>query len=157
MHDVEENVFEDFHAWLYTHQLTSEDNKPLELINIVDLWVFGDRFQVPMLQNCAMDEIFIKEQRGDAFPLIVIKAAYEKTMVGSLLRRALIEILAFEFDLGDDDTSVMSVDCHQFWTVEMLADLVKKLDFARKHKIPHNRVPKRDKCFFHVHGKDEHC
>lgn len=150
--DIEANIFEEFHAWLYTCKLASEDSKRLEMLDLVNLWIFGDRFQVPMLQNHVIDEIFIKEKSEKRLDPCVFKVAYEKTVEGSLLRKALIEILAYRLDIGDDNcTSFMADRWHAFFTVEILADLVKELNSARVNKVAYCRAPKRDKCFFHVH------
>lgn len=155
--DVEEDLFQNFHAWIYTRKLVSDHDEPLDMLELINLWVFGDRFQVPMLQNCAIDEMFVK-RNSDWFGLCVFKEAYKKTVVGSPLRKALIDLLAYRFYLGDnEDTRAMTIFCHRFYTVEILADLVRELDAARKNNVPYSGSPKRDKCFFHVHGKDEHC
>lgn len=156
--DIEANIFEEFHAWLYTRKIASEDGKNLKMLDLVNLWIFGDRFQVPMLQNHVMDAIFIKEESERVLDAYVFKVAYEKTVKGSLLRKALIEILAYRLNHGNDDcTSSMADRRHAFYTVEILADLVKELNSARINKVAYGLAPKRDKCFFHVHGKDEHC
>ncbi|KAH0351712.1 hypothetical protein KCU83_g4185, partial [Aureobasidium melanogenum] len=130
LHDVEPEVFNNFHAWLYTRKLASNSDEPMSWNYLVDLCIFGDRFHVPMLQNCAMDEI-------DA--------------------RIMIEELAHDTYIGDEEGSVMAAEYEKFFTIEILQDLVKELDAARKNKLPYDKWPKRDKCFFHVHGKDEHC
>jgi hypothetical protein len=155
--DTDQKAFEHFYAWLYTRKLASEDDKPLSWDNLFDLWVFGDRFQVPLLQNSVIDEMFAKEKRDDTFQLHMIKPVYEKTVDGSLLRKVMIEFVAHGMCLSDDDDGAMSVVYHQYYTVEILSDVVKELETSRKKKVPYGKTPKRDKCFFHVHGKDEHC
>jgi hypothetical protein len=155
--DVKEQTFEDFHTWLYTRKLASEDDEPLTWRDLIDFWIFGDRFQVSMLQNCVMDEIFAKDNRGECFPLRMLKFSYGNTMTGSLLRKAMIELMVYETDLGGEDEGTMKTNNTHYYTVEILQDLVEELYFARQNKIAFNKRPKRDKCLFHVHGKDEHC
>ncbi|KAG9526778.1 hypothetical protein KCV07_g271, partial [Aureobasidium melanogenum] len=155
--DVEEEVFENFHTWLYMRKLSTEDDEALDYRPLFDLWVFGDRFQMPMLQNCVMDEIVVGQTRGLAFDLLLLKVAYDNTVAGSPLRRNVIEELAHDTHIGDEEGSIMTAAYEEFFTVEMLRDLVKALDIARKDKVPYDKWPKRDKCYFHVHGKDEHC
>jgi hypothetical protein len=151
-------VFEHFHAWLYTRKLVHEDDEPLSWGNLFDLWIFGDRFQIPMLQNCVMDEMFAKTYReGYLLPLCLLKAIYLKTVEESLLRKAVIELLTHAGDLGDVEGSMTKAENRQSLTLEILQDVVRELHAARKNKIPFGKAPKRDKCFFHVHGKDEHC
>lgn len=155
--DVKQEVFEHFHAWLYTRNLASEDEEPLSWLQLVNFWIFGDRFQVSLLQNCVMDEIVARNKRDDDFPLDILKPVYRKTAKGSLLRKVLIEFMAYETMLADTEGGLMESVYHQYLTFEMLADLVVELDLARKKKVTYPRLPKRDKCFFHVHDKDEHC
>ncbi|KAH0342078.1 hypothetical protein KCU81_g5959, partial [Aureobasidium melanogenum] len=151
--DVDQEVFQNFHAWLYTRKLT----EPLSWKLLVHLWVFGDRFQVPLLQNCVMDEIFAKEKRDAELPLCLMKVAYENTVNGSPLRKAAIELLTFYFKIGDDVDGIMTADNRKHFTVEMLQDVIKELDAARKNRVRYGKPPKRDQCFFHVHGKGERC
>lgn len=155
--DVDEEVFEQFNTWLYMRKLASDDDEPLNWHALINLWVFGDRFQVPMLQNCVMDEFFAKQKGERMVQLRMAKRVYDETVSGSLLRKAVIEHLAYDAVLDDGKESIMTADCRHCYDVEMLQDLVKELDAARKNKTPYNKTPKRDKCFFHVHRKDEHC
>ncbi|KAG9653090.1 hypothetical protein KCU95_g1301, partial [Aureobasidium melanogenum] len=147
--DVEQEVFQNFHAWLYTRKLL----EPLGWCLLVDLWVFGDRFQVPLLQNCVMDEIFAKQKRDAELPLYWMWTAYAYTVDGSPLRKAIIELLAYHSVLEDEVDGIMTSENSSHFTVEMLQDLVKELNAARKNKVRYGKPPKRDECFFHVHGK----
>jgi len=155
--DVDQRVFEHFHAWLYTRKLVHEDDEPLSWGNLFDLWIFGDRFQIPMLQNCVIDEIFAKVERDKGAPKFMAGIAYKSTVKGSPLRRASIELLAYSSLLGDEDDSMMADDCLHHFTLDILADTIKEPDAARQNKLPYDKKPGRDKCFFHIHGKDEHC
>jgi hypothetical protein len=111
-----------------------------------------------MLQNCVMDEVFAKVNREEhLFPYSVLKPVYLSTVDGSLLRKAMIEILAYGSDPGDVEGSMTTAKCREWLTLEILQDVIKELESARHNKIPCGKSPKRGKCFFHVHGKDEHC
>ncbi|KAH0382039.1 hypothetical protein KCU92_g6634, partial [Aureobasidium melanogenum] len=149
--DVQQDLFQDFHGWLYTRKLLED----LGWFRLVDLWIFGDRFQVPLLQNCVMDEIFAKEKRDARLllyrlPLYWMSTVYVKTVDGSPLRKAIVELLAYHSVLEDEDGGIMTARKSHNFTIEMLQDLVKELNAARKN---YGKAPKRDKCFFHVHGK----
>lgn len=158
LHGVKQEVLENFHAWLYTRALVSDDGKKLEYQPLIKLWIFGDRFQVPMLQNCVINEIFAKERRGDLPEPLTVKSAYEDTVEGSPLRRLMIDVLAYTSFLGNEDGSLMTARYREHFTIEILQDLVKELYHARQRDmIVRRRRPQRDECFYHVHGKDEHC
>ncbi|KEQ69509.1 hypothetical protein M436DRAFT_67171 [Aureobasidium namibiae CBS 147.97] len=149
--DVNQEVFEHFITWLYTRKIASDDDQYLGWDDLVNLWVFGDQFQVPMLQNCVMDELFAKGNRSKlGLRLSATKPAYEKTAHGSPLRKAIIELLVYRSELANADFS-------ELFTFEILQDIMRETIIARKNKVACATAPKRDKCFFHVHGKDEHC
>jgi hypothetical protein len=155
--DVDVGTFEDFHTWLYTRKFVYEDDKSLSFRHLTNLWVFGDYFQMPMLQNCVMDEIFAKVKLQQGIPTDMAKIAYAETVEGSLLRRASIEIIAYFASLSGKDGSIMADKFRGALTFDILHDLVKELDIGRRNRVRHNEPPSRDKCFFHVHDKDEHC
>ncbi|CAD0107049.1 unnamed protein product [Aureobasidium uvarum] len=157
LHDVQEEVFENSHAWLYTRTLASSDDKALDWHPLNNLWIFGDRFQIPMLQNCVIDEMFHKRERENVFSLAIAKIAYENTPVGSPLHKAIVNIIAHRSVLREHAMSIMTAAYSGCYTIELLQDVIMEIDAARMDKLPQYKMPKRDKCFFHVHGKDEHC
>ncbi|KAI4738483.1 hypothetical protein E4T50_11053 [Aureobasidium sp. EXF-12298] len=149
--DTDQEIFDHFHTWLYTRKLASENDVPLLWNELVNLWVFGDRFQVPMLQNCVMDKLLDKANLGRTQSILpAIRPAYEKTVGGSLLRKAIIELLVYRLEFTDADFT-------KRFTFEILEDIVKETIAARKDEIAYGSSRSRDRCFFHVHGKDEHC
>lgn len=156
--DVEPKVFDIFQIWLYSRRLqTSEDSFP-SYTTLGQLWVFGDKHQIPLLQNEVMDGIFAKEAELKVFHTSLVKLAYEQTPVGSPLRKAVIEVTGYNMNLQEGDGSALHMSNQSNWSVESLMDLVRVLDKIRKeNKVVYPAIPVRDKCFFHVHGKDEHC
>ncbi|THW56372.1 hypothetical protein D6D20_08756 [Aureobasidium pullulans] len=155
--EVEPEVFDIFQVWLYSRRLqTSEDSFP-SYTTLAQLWVFGDKHQIPLLQNEVMDGIFAKEAKL-VFHTKLVNLAYEQTPVGSPLRKAVIEIVGHRMRLQENDGGALELSCQSDWSVESLIDLVRVLDKIRKeNKVVYPTMPVRDKCFFHVHGKDEHC
>ncbi|KAI4717950.1 hypothetical protein E4T48_05856 [Aureobasidium sp. EXF-10727] len=153
--DVQKGVFENFHAWLYTRKLVAEDDKVLGWFALQKLWIFGDRFQVPMLQNQVIDEIINKTEPDVSRGLL--KRTYESTHVGSPLRKALINIVTHEMVLVDEEKSILADEHLEEFTPEILRDILQEVCATYNDKPSTHTMPKRDKCFFHVHGKDEHC
>lgn len=156
--DVEPEVFDIFQVWLYSRRLQAPTDSVLYFSTLAQLWVFGDKHQIPLLQNEAMDEIFARHAKLNHFQTKLVKLAYEQTPVGSPLRKAAIEIIGYNIKLQEESDSAFQLSCQSNWSVESLIDLVRVLDKIRKeNKVVFPAMPKRDKCFFHVHGKDEHC
>lgn len=99
-----------------------------------------------------MDAIFARLAKFNLFPHAVVPKVYAKTVVESPLRKAVIEIVAWNMNFKRWSPSTTG------WTLECLSDLVLAMHEARlSNEVTFPNFPKRDKCFFHVHGKDEHC
>ena len=121
---------------------------------LVSMWVFGDQHQVPLLQNKAMDKLLAEIARTKTVFLDVVPELYAKTPAGSPLRKVFMEIIGWTVDLRDWRSFNGIAD----WTVECLTDLMLAANEARFSKeVTFASQPKRDKCFFHVHARDEHC
>jgi len=155
--DVEPEVFDIFQVWLYSRRLQASQKPALFYMTLAQLWVFGDKHQIPLLQNEVMDEIFARRAKLSVFHTPLVKLAYEQTPVGSPLRKAVIEMVGHRMRLQEHG-GAFQLSCQSDWSVESLIDLVHVLDKIRKeNKLVFPAMPVRDKCFFHVHGKDEHC
>ncbi|CAD0107048.1 unnamed protein product [Aureobasidium uvarum] len=157
--DVEKHVFEEFQVWLYTRNLPEmkSDNLESYFSSLVEIWIF-DQHQIPLLQNQVMDMIFDKWKTTKTFTPRIIPEIYAKTLAGSPLRKACIEIVAWSTQLEDKSGAFMTPGAEVCWTSESLIDLVLALNQSRLSKdVKFPVLPKRDKCFFHVHGKDGHC
>ncbi|THX99244.1 hypothetical protein D6D03_07347 [Aureobasidium pullulans] len=150
--EVEEKTFEYFQLWLYTRKL---DFVSMSFSDTTKLWIFGDQHQVPLLQNEAIDGLFAKRIIHRAFSVKVVPLAYQNTFAGSPLRRAVIEI-ASSVAIQDSPHSITKAIYEHLWSVESLIDLVRAVD-SRDKDLQQYSLPKRGRCFFHVHGKDEQC
>lgn len=151
---VETSLFEEFQIWLYTRGLQGPTDDCQQFAFLVNVWVLGGQHQIPLLQNQVMDELFAKLARTKVFFLRLVPVVYTKTMGESLLRKAVIEVVAWTMRIDEWDTMRSTVD----WKVDSLTDLMLAINQARFSKeVTFPNFPKRDRCFFHVHGKDEHC
>ncbi|KEQ66970.1 uncharacterized protein M437DRAFT_15616, partial [Aureobasidium melanogenum CBS 110374] len=86
---VSEDDFEHFQVWLYTRRL---DFASTNFYTIARLWIFGDQYQIPLLQNWAADSLIAKRKKENAFPSAVVPLIYDRTVPGSALRRVAIEV-----------------------------------------------------------------
>ncbi|KEQ78320.1 hypothetical protein M438DRAFT_308161 [Aureobasidium pullulans EXF-150] len=156
--NVEPEVFETFQVWLYTRRFHLPEENGEAYSMLAELWIFGDQHQMPLLQNETMDEMLFRFNRDVFFTTHAVKLAYENTMAGSHLRKAVIEIVGYTMDLGKSPQNAL--EALGDWTVESLADLTRELykSRAKMSTLPHKyELPKRDKCYFHVHSKGEQC
>ncbi|THY08532.1 hypothetical protein D6D01_09632 [Aureobasidium pullulans] len=150
--DVEDEVFEFFQLWLYTRRLNWFDTR---FSILAKLWIFGDQYQMPLLQNCSIDTMLLKRTKQYTFQSEVLGVAYANTLAGSPLRRAVID-LASSMIVQEHANSVLRAELEKEWSVESLIDLVRAIE-SRDKALPQYSLPKRDKCYYHVHGKDEQC
>ncbi|KAH0382040.1 hypothetical protein KCU92_g6635, partial [Aureobasidium melanogenum] len=146
---VIKDVFEHFQVWLYTRRLDFADT---QFHTIIRLWIFGDQHQIPLLQNWAADSLIAKRKKEHTFPISLVPLVYENTVAKSALRKVVIEI-ATTLQLQDGTGTYLILE---HWSVESLIDLVRAVDIRPKNLGQYN-LPVRDKCFFHLHNKGEHC
>ncbi|KAI4745260.1 hypothetical protein E4T50_04371 [Aureobasidium sp. EXF-12298] len=152
---VDKDVFEAAQLWFYTRNLQLPTDNTYNFL--VDLWIFADQHQIPLLQNQIMDRIFAKCLQSNIFNPAVVPTVYAQTTTGSSLRKAVIEILAWTTRIESEPGAFLS-GLATDWTNESFIDLVIAINQSRLSKtVKFPDLPKRDKCFFHVHGKDEHC
>ena len=90
--DVRPAVFGLFVNWLYTQKVThDEDNATMR--NLVDLWILGDRYLVPRLQNQTL--VALDQRRVKSREMIgIYNRLYEETFEGSPLRRYVAQMTA---------------------------------------------------------------
>ncbi|KAG9701057.1 hypothetical protein KCU95_g413, partial [Aureobasidium melanogenum] len=156
--DVEKDVFERVQLWLYTRNIQLPDNESEVFEILVDLWIFGDQHQIPLLQNRVMDEFFDRCEAADNIASYLIGTVYAKTLAGSLLRKAFIEIVAWTMEIEPASGTFINPGQLEYWTKESLMDLVLAINQARMSKtVRFPDLPRRHKCFFHIHGKGERC
>ncbi|KAI4719678.1 hypothetical protein E4T48_04136 [Aureobasidium sp. EXF-10727] len=149
------DLFYIVNGFFYTNQLRRDDQigSQLHLTTLGDLWVLGDRYLMPALQNTAMDAYIrkISGQHGHGSPES-IERRYRQTHAGSPLRRVFVDWQAHKLKLNKKIL--------REWPKEALADFAIALfDMKSKHqgtsKLP--SPEERDKCFYHVHAEGEHC
>jgi hypothetical protein len=152
--DVKPSLFDEFQVWLYTQDLQGPTDNSEQICFLANMWILGDQHQIPLLQNQAMDKIFASVAKHHIFAPSAVPDIYTMTVAGSPLRKAVIEIVGWTAELEKWDASSGTAG----WTIECLKDLLLVVHQARESKeVTFPNLPKRDKCFFHVHGKDEHC
>lgn len=163
--DATVDIFETLQVWLYSQSLRnvedSEDSsKSSEFPSfeiLARLWAFGDRYQIPLLQNLAIDALVQKLHDISKFDTIVVKVAYEETMKDSPLRRFAIDCCVFRMCHRLDQDSIFRDSDLCCWSKEAFVDFACCMSDAWERKLPKRKMPDRNKCHYHVHTKGEHC
>ncbi|TVY44556.1 hypothetical protein LOCC1_G003358 [Lachnellula occidentalis] len=131
--DVSPRVFGLFINWLYTQNVVQDqDNAPTTGV-LGDLWLLGDRFLIPRLQN---ETLVALEQRRSEKRKIMSSASryrrvYDNTVQGSPLRRYITQTTATAF--GPD---VAIPHQYDYYPPELLFDM---FDFLRTRTGPVGR------------------
>ncbi|KAI4743409.1 hypothetical protein E4T50_06207 [Aureobasidium sp. EXF-12298] len=163
--DVGTEVFEAFQVWLYSRSLRvsenhgdSSDRPPfLSFHTLAHLWVLGDKYQIPLLQNCAIDALLEKLKEENKFSTGVVAIAYTGTMVGSPLRKLAIDIHVLKMIHKPGENCIFRESCLPDWSKESLVDFAHGVSEAWERKLPQYVWPSTEKCHYHVHATGEHC
>ena len=94
LQDVDPSTFGLFCNWIYYQKIRNEQGSVPGLLELARLWVLGEQFQVPALQNAAMNKI--REEityPADFEPFMLF--AYSLESQGVELRRLAISRLAW--------------------------------------------------------------
>lgn len=158
------DTFEAFQVWLYSQSLCNiedpQDSCELSALpdfgTLARLWVFGDKYQIPLLQNCAIDTLAQKTRDENMFAVAVVATAYENTMVDSPLRKFAVDQCVFTM-FHDGERSVFRNSNLSSWSKEAFVDVVRCMSDAWERKLPKRTMPERTKCYYHVHADGEHC
>ncbi|KAH0369043.1 hypothetical protein KCU65_g3532, partial [Aureobasidium melanogenum] len=152
--DEDADLFYIVNGFVYTRLLRQEDRQTgpqLTHHTLGQLWAFGDRFLMPLLQNTAMDA-YVKRitTLKCGFAPATMAREYQHTSTGSPLRKFLVDWQAHR--------SIQSKEHLGQWPQEALADLAIVLSSMKTEDRGIDKLPDdRDKCYYHVHAEGEHC
>jgi hypothetical protein len=92
--DVDVTAFGVLSGWLYTQDISDSEGKLPDLTTLGRVWILGDRFLIPKLQNMAMEAILVKlNQRENIVKFC--KDASQFTSPGSPLIEAIVDLMVW--------------------------------------------------------------
>ena len=149
------DTFERFVFWLYTGIFHAPENVTTRYTTLCQLWVFGDRRQIPLLSNNMIDRLRDAMVEHWKAPTVQLKFIYQNTHADSALRRFVI--WDFSNTCGLD---ILGAESRSIWPEDATWDLVKavwKLKESGAKKLTRDDVGKVDMCQFHQHEGSEKC
>ncbi|KAG9751661.1 hypothetical protein KCU73_g6289, partial [Aureobasidium melanogenum] len=152
-------IFDIFNAFLYNRRLQDTNGlvgPDLSFTTLIDLWIFGDQFVVPLLQNLAIDSFQQKSDTERRIPWqTAIRKIYDNTLHGAPLRRIMIDMTAYETCAGEKSRE----EFVESWPVEALVDLAFTLSLKSAEEVGWFELPRRKegKCYYHIHNEGEQC
>ena len=146
-------VFERFILWLYTNRITDEALLPDHSI-IIDLWLFADRRDVPLLMNEMIDALHLDIGDHWLMPTDCLYKVYERSHTSSALRRMLIWTMSRTMgaDMFEDDYA-------NRWPRGALLDMLRSVLADRPAStLSKEQYKEADTCpAFHVHEDGAFC
>lgn len=162
--EVDVDVFEAFQVWLYTQSLPQNETAPAKVYPewsiLVKLWIFGDKHQIPRLQNNTMDAIIDKVEKDCTIPIHELNLTYDNTLASSPLRKVTTDIMAYKAQFADGIPGNTTTGCLLYpdeWPKQACLDVMAEMSRGWRQKDVRGKFPKREQCYYHVHGRGEHC
>lgn len=153
--DVSVEIFEAFQHWLYTRRLEhDESDSPNAYVWLAKLWVFGNLYHTPLLQNNAMDAIFAAKGQTSKDLLSAYEYALQNSASESHLRKRFADMTAY-LVMKQSPSFCVRPGYLDYWTKESLADVLCIVATSDKDTLAY-RV-KKNECYYHVHADGEHC
>lgn len=118
-----QHLFAIFRGWLYTRELRDADDRVAQNLPcdvLVKLWVLGDKYLVPLLQNHVVDIYRLKDLQMWSPQMRFLPYVYANTPPDSILRSLVISLIVLK-----GSTDVMNACNEAFWTKESLMDYIK--------------------------------
>lgn len=142
-------MFDIFNQFIYSRRISDEEDSKLSWGLLVRMWLFGDKYMVPSLQNAVLNALIKKSEITRMIPTDEINTIWENTLPASPLRRWILDDVAYTLDIAK-----LRVHEHR-WPREALFDLLEV--YANKEGARKFKRPKRGKCHYHIHKEGENC
>jgi len=122
LQDDSPKVFEVFVSWLYTRKLENtvdEIPTPCSSNRLAKLYIFADRYDVPILRNDAIDALIKNRRENLQIPTSSFRMVYDATPPKDPLRRLLADMVILDTDIRES-----VVARRESYSVEMLLHLL---------------------------------
>jgi len=114
-------VFNLLAEWIYTQKVIEDKNNPPPMHQFVDLWLLAERYEIPRLQNFALDGMEYRRMEFKDSISYWCDRIYLKTSESSLLRKYAVELAAMRYkSFLKEDTK----DHLKAYPEEMIRDMV---------------------------------
>ncbi|KAH0161675.1 hypothetical protein KCU67_g6240, partial [Aureobasidium melanogenum] len=155
--DEHVDVFDVVNQFVYTRQLSDGADSAMGWELLIRVWIFGDKYLMPCLQNKAMNALIQKNRDAKFIPTLQLKIIYDNTLPGSPLRKFVLDLVTYK--VSDMDASMQKNNKDNRWPYEALVDLVKALGAKKKENVGVYKLPeeRKGKCYYHVHNDGERC
>lgn len=148
------DIFGRFMLWLYTGRITDGTLQVTQTL-VVDLWLFADRRNIPLLMNEMVNELHGSVADSWIVPTHCLRTIYENTSEGSALRRLLIYSVCRTYS-PKDEVKKRQVDA---WPQAALAEMLGYfLGIPPPTFLPKEQYKALEMCpEYHVHEEGVTC
>lgn len=151
----EEEVFEKFQYWAYNRRFCNPDESETEDLTwtvIYKLWMFGDRRNIPCLQNEAIDLLRKNIVENWEVPTYDLGYIYDNTGPTALLRKFIVDVIGKTFPKYNFDESKPP------WPKDALRDLLKVVWAPAKPTLTKEGLRRLPLCTqYHIHEEGVSC
>lgn len=146
-------VFKNYVQWLYTNKISDDALNSGQSI-IIDLWLFADRRDIPLLMNEMIDALHLMIADSWIMPIDCLHTIYMNTMEGSALRRMLAWSMSRTMDEG-----LLEGPYGTSWPQEALMDVLRLIVADRlRPTLPQYLYKSERMCpTYHVHEDGASC
>ena len=144
-------VVQRFQVWAYTGTImpSDEDISKIRYRALIKLYIFAEKYDIPDLQNSAMDTILLKMEASQKTPMGLFAYVYEHTRSTSPLRRLFVNRVAQMVNLDTyfarDDPEAEFSDFPLLFMIDLAREQYRLLKGKAKHDW------RSLDCTFHVH------
>lgn len=130
--DEDPALFGAFKIWLFTRDISRalghiRPESPKGRRILIDLWIFGDKRVIALLQDAANDLFCDTYLHGDCSIACDMEHVYSNTAPGAYLREVIIDMMTWTLAIYRNDTRTAAIFHstvrHGLWSTESLADL----------------------------------
>ncbi|KAL8852197.1 MAG: hypothetical protein Q9221_002907 [Calogaya cf. arnoldii] len=157
--DEEPESFQYYAMWIYNSKLdllAAANTTRLDVNDYCRLYMLAEKFGSHTLQNLAIDRIHEHERPSFDLDVPTVTQVYKHTLPGSRLRKTLVELQAYDYDLGsgdEDENPFAGAPSEFLFEVAMLC--IRRLPY----RLPNEVAPfEQDYCKgYHTHKGGEVC
>jgi hypothetical protein len=141
--------------FIYTRHLSDGPDSDLDWELLIRVWLFGDKYLMPSLQNKVMNVLILKNNKKNVTPTSFLELIYSNTPPGSPLRMFVVDLAAYKFNMALIMTPVEG----RRWPHEALFDLVKVMGAKKMEDFGKFALPEenKDRCYYHIHADGKNC
>ena len=155
LEDEEDIHFDRFVLWLYSRQLPISEDFSTSVKAICILWVFADKYDIPLLANQLIDLLRDAVSKHWKRPITQLVYMYDNTTSNALLRRFIVFLLS-----RSSGPDLLTPESRGRWPPDALWDVLQQVCAHKEShtsNLTQEEVKALDMCEYHSHPDGTKC